>query len=116
MNRKEKALVMGFVEYLQGVYGEGGTLSEQFVAPSNSLLIPMFVGGDEQPEDEMPDFGAVASVMGGGQPDIAGLLGQIDGAGLGGGMPAPGGMPMGGGMPMPGPDGMDPMAMMGMMG
>jgi hypothetical protein len=122
MNRKEQALVMGFVEYLQGVYGEGGTLAESFITPPNSLLIPMFVGGDEEAQEMMPDFGAVGSVMGGG--DLNQLLAQIDAVppspmgapGMGMGMPgmgAPGmGMPAGG---MGAPPMMDPM-MMGMMG
>jgi len=111
MNRKEQALVMGFVEYLQGVYGEGGTLAESFITPPNSLLIPMFVGGDEQPQEMMPDFGAVGSAMGGGV-DMNQLLAQADGVGASPmGMPGMG-MPAGG---MGAPPAMDPM-MMGMMG
>jgi hypothetical protein len=116
MNRKEQALVMGFVEYLQGVYGEGGTLAESFVTPPNSLLIPMFVGADERPGEMMPDFGAVGSVMGAGEVDINQLLAQVDGVG-GSPMGMPG-MDMGMGMPpggMGAPPMMDPM-MMGMMG
>jgi len=117
MNRKEKALVMGFVEYLQGVYGEGGAGFEAFSTPSNSLLVPLFVGADEPEGEGVPDFGAIGSAMGGGGPDMAALLQQIDSIG-GGGMGADpmgmGSMGMGAEPDMMGM-GMDPMAM-GMMG
>jgi hypothetical protein len=64
MNRKEKALVMGFVEYLQSIYGEGGESYEAFSAPANSLLVPMFVGADAAEVEQLPDFGMLGSVMG----------------------------------------------------
>lgn len=112
MNRKEKALVMGFVEYLQGVYGEDGERHEVLTNPPNSLLVPMFVDADPEDFEEFPDFGAVGSAMA--QPDLGSLLGQIDGL-PGGGMMG-GGMDMGmGADPMMDPSMMDP-AMMGMMG
>jgi hypothetical protein len=114
MNRKEKALVMGFVEYLQGVYGEDGERFEAFTNPPNSLLVPMFVDADPEDAEEFPDFGAVGSAMA--QPDMGALMAQING--LSPMQPDMMGADMGMGMdadPMMDPAMMDP-AMMGMMG
>jgi hypothetical protein len=69
-----KAIVAGFVEYLQGVYGANGTDAQALLSPPNSLLVPMFVGADEE---AAPDFGALGAAMGG-QPDYGGLLASVD--------------------------------------
>lgn len=89
MNRKEKALVMGFVEYLQGIYGEDGGSYQPFAGPPNSLLVPMFVGGDSSEQEQLPDFGVLGSVMGaqggGMMPPLMGLEElQMQSAGPGG--------------------------------
>jgi hypothetical protein len=88
MNRKEKALVMGFVEYLQSVYGEGGDAYEPPAGPANSLLVPMFVGADSADLDDMPDFGALGSLMGGEGQGAGPLMGldELMGNQAGGGM------------------------------
>jgi hypothetical protein len=69
-----KAIVAGFVEYLQGVYGDGGQAGPAVLSPPNSLLVPMFVGADEEPET---DFGALGAAMGQ-QPDYSRLLAGVD--------------------------------------
>ena len=54
MNRKQKGLVNGFIEYLQGIYGEGGVDDRVGYGAPNSLLVP----GIDAPDD--PDWSAVA--------------------------------------------------------
>jgi hypothetical protein len=98
MNKETKKMVMGFVEYLQSVYGaDGGTASVKPVPP-NSLAIPLFL--TEKAPDSLSAFGSIGNAMGGtggvrdystGDPND--LLAAIDSM-MGAGMPPQ--PPMGG--------------------
>jgi hypothetical protein len=78
MTRKEKALVMGFIEYLQGVYGDDGQEQLAPGTPANSLLVPLFVGSDEELMSGGMEFAAAANAMAG-PVDTGSLLSTIDG-------------------------------------
>lgn len=141
MNKETKKMVMGFVEYLQSIYGENGSTPVVAPVPPNSLAIPMFVTMKD--DDAFSSLGQVADVMGYQSPTeilsafdrISGGVGAAMGGGgmgmPGGGMPqdmsailpgmnAPTGMPpelssgITGGMPME--SGGDPLQQMMMMG
>jgi hypothetical protein len=76
MNGQEKKLVLGFVEYLQSVYGQDGTQPLGPPVPANSLLVPMFVGAE--PDDlEGVDLGVLGQALGQ-EPDIGSLLTKLD--------------------------------------
>lgn len=105
MNKETKKMVMGFVEYLQSIYGENGSTPAVAPVPPNSLAIPMFMTAKD--DEAFSSLGQVADVMGYQSPTeilsaFDRVSGGMGGQGMGGGM----GMP-GGGMP-PGMLGMGP--------
>lgn len=78
MTRKEQALILGFVEYLQSIYGEDGTQPLAAIpnTPPNALLIPMFAGSE--PDDmQGVDLGALGGALGQ-EPDVGQLLSRFD--------------------------------------
>jgi len=79
MNKETKKMVMGFVEYLQSIYGENGSTPAVAPVPPNSLAIPMFVTMKD--EDAFSSLGQVADVMGYQSPvEIVSAFDRLSGA------------------------------------
>jgi hypothetical protein len=99
MNKETKKMVMGFIEYLQSIYGSssenGGASAMVKPVPPNSLAIPLFL--TEKTSDSMGAFGMVGNAMGmekdystGDPNDLLSAMDSLMGLspGISGGMPS----------------------------
>lgn len=75
MNKKDKALVDGFIRYLQGVYGNQTEDSPGSFASPNSLMMPVFM---EDPADY--ETAAAAMEPQGFGPTVSGMMAEMEGA------------------------------------
>lgn len=92
-------MVMGFVEYLQSIYGADNGSNGLKPVPSNSLAIPMFLMMKET--NPMSGLGAVANAMDYQNSSPDQLVAAFDRIAGGGGMGLSQGISGGGMPPMP---------------